>query len=125
MSDILTECPCNKCNSLQRPECRYEFLCQEKMSNDTAQRAENKRLITKFNATNRKYHEQATRIAELEEEVKELLVDVVGQHCACRDGTLDSMAISTNAQAMRRLAELNIIEITDEAGRRVLGKWKE
>jgi DNA-binding FadR family transcriptional regulator len=33
------------------------------------------------------------------------------------------MAISSNADAMRELAEMGLITIRTEYGRRVLGKW--
>ncbi len=70
------------------------------------------------------YHkEQAQRIAELEVDIVELNQEIVSQNCTCQDGTLDSMAISTNAQAMRFLAEKGLLVIEKEFGRRVIGKW--
>ena len=54
------------------------------------------------------------------------LIDMVNQHCSQCDGEyLDSMALSANADAMRLLAKLGVIEITKEYGRRVIGQFTE
>ena len=47
----------------------------------------------------------------------------VEQHCTV-DGELDSMALTINMNAMHFLADHGTIEITAEAGRRVIAKWK-
>ena len=67
----------------------------------------------------------------LKEKYKELLIDYVEQNCTVSrsmrgkddEDELDSMAISSNADAMRELAEMGLITIRTEYGRRVLGKW--
>jgi len=61
----------------------------------------------------------------LKEEIIELNKEIVSQNCAMQDGSLDSMAITTNALAMRFLAEKGIIIIEKEYGRRVIGRWAE
>jgi hypothetical protein len=53
------------------------------------------------------------------------LVGMVTQHCTMPDGTLDSCALSANADAMRTLADAGKLIITDEYGRRVIGKWAD
>ncbi len=60
----------------------------------------------------------------LEQDIIELNREIVSQNCTCSDG-LDGMAISTNAEAMRFLADKGIITIEKEYGRRVIGKWTE
>ena len=49
---------------------------------------------------------------------------MVAQHCFCSDGELESMSLSANAEAMRLLAEMGRMEIIQEHGRRVIGKFK-
>jgi uncharacterized protein YigA (DUF484 family) len=69
----------------------------------------------------------------LKEKYKDLLIDYVGMNCTVSksmrgkddEDELDSMAISSNAEAMRELAEMGLIIIRTEYGRRVLGKWNE
>ena len=61
----------------------------------------------------------------LEDEVLESYRDVVSQYCYHKDGQVDSQALSTNAFAMRKLAEHGELEIIKEYGRRVIGKWIE
>ena len=65
---------------------------------------------------------------ELEKVTKEELVlalhDVIWQACGDDDGSVDSRAISTYAEAMRLLARLGLLEIESEYGRRVIGKLK-
>jgi hypothetical protein len=58
-------------------------------------------------------------------EATDLIAELVGQQCANLDGTLDSMAISTYAEALRFLAKMSRVEITAEHGRRVLARWSE
>lgn len=58
-------------------------------------------------------------------EAEELLADVVNQACALSDGTLDSMALSSFADAMRYLAKLGVFQIKREAGKRVIGVWRK
>lgn len=57
----------------------------------------------------------------------ELICDLVAQGCTCTENgktILDSMAISTYADALRYLAEKGIVKIIDEHGRRVIAEWK-
>ena len=69
--------------------------------------------------------DELIRIAELNKELLEALIDMVNQHCYLRgEDKLDSMALTANAGAMRLLAELGVVEIEDEYGRRVIGKFK-
>lgn len=68
----------------------------------------------------------ADEIERLQKELHEataLVVDLVDQSCAGRDGTIDSMALSTYANAMRWLAERQVIVIVGDFGRRVIGRW--
>ena len=58
------------------------------------------------------------------QEVLDALADMVNQHCLGDDGKLDSLALNTNADAMRLLARYDLIEIEEEHGRRVIGRWK-
>lgn len=57
------------------------------------------------------------------------LEDMVNQHCRrggelhAEDPTLDSMALSASAAAMRTLAEEGRLIIEQEYGRRVIGRW--
>lgn len=62
---------------------------------------------------------------ELDEAV-EALADLVQQYC-CHDesGRYDSMALSTNAEAMRVLAKHGRFVIETEVFRRVIGKFVE
>lgn len=65
----------------------------------------------------------------------ETLIDVVNQACYCKikpgesyysdkhDYILDSMALSSNAHAMRLLAKYNKLKILDEYGRRIISQW--
>jgi hypothetical protein len=62
-------------------------------------------------------------ILELIDRLSEDLTDMVAQNCAAADRSLDSFAISSNADAMRLLAELGKIEITHDRGRRVIARW--
>ena len=59
-----------------------------------------------------------------QEELLEALEDMVRQHCPeDEDGLIDSMALSTHAEAMRLLARTGRLTIESEHGRRVLGRW--
>lgn len=58
-------------------------------------------------------------------ELRESLEGMVSQHCAGDDGELDSFALSASADAIDLLARLGRLNITHDAGRRVIGKWKE
>ena len=60
---------------------------------------------------------------ESKEELLEVIMDMVNQHCQRSDGTLDSMALTDNAYAMRLLAKHGKLKIISEYGRRVIGKW--
>lgn len=56
------------------------------------------------------------------------LANMVRQHCVPNDSPgkeLDSMALSTNADAMRLLAEHGRFVIMRDTGRRVIGYWKK
>jgi hypothetical protein len=63
--------------------------------------------------------------------LSDVVADMVSQHCSVKssvtkDGkeyTLDSMAISDNAEAMLALADAGQIEIVQQAGRRILARW--
>jgi len=66
--------------------------------------------------------------AALREELVDVYSDLVAMNCTHKDKAsgetrLDSMAISTNARAMRFLAKKGKIVIEKEFGRRVIGKW--
>ena len=58
-------------------------------------------------------------------ELLDLLADAVAQGCSGDDGVLDSGALSSYADALRKLAEVGKVEIVSEAGRRVIARWKE
>lgn len=53
------------------------------------------------------------------------LQEMVAQHCAQPDGTLDSMALSANTDAMRILEQYGKLIITSALGRRVIGRWND
>jgi len=53
------------------------------------------------------------------EDIAESLLDMVCQHCSCGN-TLDSMALNANADAIRMLSKLGLVEIKSDAGRRVI-----
>lgn len=56
----------------------------------------------------------------------ELLCDVVNQACLQSDGkTLDSMALSSYADALRFLMKKDKVKIRTDWGRRVIGEWIE
>ena len=57
------------------------------------------------------------------DDLLEALIDMVAQHCAAADGSLDSRASSTNAFAMRVLAQEGKVIIEDDYGRRVIARW--
>jgi hypothetical protein len=59
----------------------------------------------------------------LNEQLEESMMDMVNQSCVLPDGSIDSMAISTYADAMRFLAERKRLIIDSEGGRRVIGHW--
>ena len=59
----------------------------------------------------------------------DIIAGMVNQHCTrrgepCNAVVLDSMALTSNMHAMHFLADHGSIEITAEAGRRVIAKWK-
>jgi hypothetical protein len=53
-------------------------------------------------------------------ECREFLLDVVNQACQMSNGMLDSMALSSYAEALRYLAKHGLVEIKSEYGRRVI-----
>jgi hypothetical protein len=58
------------------------------------------------------------------EDAAELIEDLVSQGCYIGDdGTLDSCAISTYADALRWLAARGRVEIATDVGRRVIARW--
>lgn len=61
----------------------------------------------------------------LADEATEYLEEVLNQSCRLYDGTLDSGAIRTYADAMRYLAKRGRFTIEREAGRRVIGRWTD
>jgi len=77
------------------------------------------------NFCNWKISEQGKKI----EEMKEIIEDLVNQHCSVDDknlGTiLDSMALSTNRDAMDFLINEGRIETLTRYGRRIIGRWKQ
>lgn len=67
----------------------------------------------------------AALLADLDE-ANHLIVDLVNQHCHIRpDGLIESGAISTNADAIRYLAEHGWVEIVSEHGRFVVARWTQ
>ena len=68
---------------------------------------------------------RAEQILTLIDTLTEDLTDMVAQNCHFQEGVLDSMALSTNADAMLTLADLGKLTITEHEGRRVLAKWSE
>ena len=60
---------------------------------------------------------------ELRELNRGILVEYASQKCTMPDGTLDSCALSGDADVLRQLARLREVEITHENGRRVIAKW--
>jgi hypothetical protein len=60
-------------------------------------------------------------------ELLDALVEMVGLHCTAwkglDDSTLDSFAISSNAEAMRLLSRAGKLVITTDRGRRVIGRF--
>ena len=65
---------------------------------------------------------QAVRTSDLEE-VLDVLEDVVNQACLAGDNLVDSMALTAYADAMRLLARHGRLDVEDEDGRRVIGRW--
>lgn len=59
---------------------------------------------------------------KLKEELMEAYYEVA-QHCTMRDGTVNSMAISGNANAIRFLAKHNQIKIIREYDEQIIGEW--
>ncbi len=57
--------------------------------------------------------------------LREYLIDFVGMNCGVsgQEFELDSMAISTNAEAMNELENIGVIKIHISHGRRVLANW--
>lgn len=62
--------------------------------------------------------------AERLEDAQELVVELTQQGVYDEDGLVDSCAISTYADALRWCAAQGLFEITESAGRRVIGRWK-
>jgi len=63
------------------------------------------------------------RLCGEQNEALDHLVDVVNQACSDSTGALDSRALSAYADALRYLALAGKVEITEEYGRRVIGRW--
>jgi hypothetical protein len=59
------------------------------------------------------------RIVTGEDELTAALLRMVLQHCGSTGNTLDSGAITANAEAMKILADDGLIRINEEFGRRV------
>lgn len=62
----------------------------------------------------------------LQKEVIEALTNMVAQHChddSHPDWQLFSWALHANADAMRLLGKLGVIEIDDRGARMVFGRW--
>jgi len=57
------------------------------------------------------------------EDIVDCLIDMVGQHCGMKDGSLCSMCNSSDALAMAKLAELGLLKIESQYGRMVTGYW--
>jgi hypothetical protein len=62
---------------------------------------------------------------KLKEELKENLCDCVSYFCHCKNGKVNSVALSINAYMIRRLSEMGVIEIISESGHQVIGRWKK
>lgn len=59
-------------------------------------------------------------------EIIETLKDMTAQACTRSDGTLDSMGLSSNADALRILASLGEVDVkTDDGNRRVTATWRK
>lgn len=61
------------------------------------------------------------------EDLINIIVDMVNYYCKIFDGekyVVDSMSLSANAHAMRLLAKEGKLEILEETGDRIIGKWK-
>jgi hypothetical protein len=68
--------------------------------------------------------QDAARLIDWLDTAVEQITDMVAQNCTHGD-KLDSSALTTHAEAMWFLADMGRLEITAEAGRRVIGKWPE
>jgi hypothetical protein len=65
-----------------------------------------------------------TAETDKEKELLDALESMVNQACGVSGSdTLDSMAISAYASAIRLLAKYGRVKIQTEAGRRVIAKW--
>lgn len=70
--------------------------------------------------------DETTELRAMLAEVTDLLEDMVWQHCQDRDGRIDSMALSANAEAIEFLIRAKRLErIGDKAGRRVFARERE
>ena len=69
--------------------------------------------------------DEVASVMDLLDSLTEDLVDMVVSNCMAADKTLDSFAVSSNADAMRLLADLGKIDITHDHGRRVLARWPD
>lgn len=66
-----------------------------------------------------------TRVKVSRADLIDALLDCVNQSCRQPDGTLDSMALTAYADALRVLAALGEVTIVAEHGRRVIAKFPE
>jgi len=72
------------------------------------------------------HHECAVaKVQELQAEVKDLVLELAGFCWNPANGEYDSMAITSYADALRKLADLGEVIITEERGRRVIARPKE
>jgi hypothetical protein len=51
------------------------------------------------------------------------IVHMVDAFCTQDDGTVDSLALSANANAMRTLERHGLLKFIDAAGRRIIARW--
>ncbi len=57
------------------------------------------------------------------EDLLDIVAESIAQSCTVEDGTLDSLALSTYAEAIRLLARRGRVTIEHEYGRRVIARW--
>lgn len=58
------------------------------------------------------------------QEALDIIMDLVANACGMTDGTLDSQASGTNANALEFLARHGKVVIDHDVGRRVMARWK-
>lgn len=71
------------------------------------------------------YEAQNAVLLKEQSELQELVMDLVTQACWTSDGSFDSCAISTFAEAMRYLASKGKLKIMYESHRRVIAHYPD